>query len=100
MAIVTDETVAAHHLAAAEAALKAAEIDCARIVVPAGESSKNYATFETVCEAIIAARVERNDLVVALGGGVVGDLAGFAAACARRRQKTESGGLAATLRMM
>jgi len=84
VAIVTDETVAAHHLAAAEAALKAAEIDCARIVVPAGESSKNYATFETVCEAIIAARVERNDLVVALGGGVVGDLAGFAAACARR----------------
>ena len=84
VAIVTDETVAAHHLAAAEAALKAAGIDSARILVPAGEGSKNYATFEKVCEAIIAARVERNDLVVALGGGVIGDLAGFAAACARR----------------
>ena len=84
VAIVTDEAVAAHHLAATEASLGAAGIDCARIVVPAGEGSKNYATFETVCEAIIAARVERNDLVVALGGGVVGDLAGFAAACARR----------------
>jgi 3-dehydroquinate synthase len=83
-AIVTDETVATHHLAAAETALKAADIDCARIVVPAGEGSKSYATFEKVCEAIIAARVERDDLVVALGGGVVGDLAGFAAACARR----------------
>ena len=84
VAIVTDETVATRHLGAAEAALKAAGIDCAHIVVPAGEGSKNYATFETVCEAIIAARVERNDLVVALGGGVVGDLAGFAAACVRR----------------
>ena len=84
VAIVTDETVAAHHLAAAEAALKAADIDSAPILIPAGEGSKNYATFEKVCEAIIAARVERNDLVVALGGGVIGDLAGFAAACARR----------------
>jgi 3-dehydroquinate synthase len=84
VAIVTDDTVATHHLAAMEAALKAAGIDCARIVVRAGEGSKNYATFETVCEAIIAARVERTDLIVALGGGVVGDLAGFAAACARR----------------
>ena len=84
VAIVTDETVAAHHLAATEATLKAAGIDSARILVPAGEGSKSYATFEKVCEAIIAARVERNDLVVALGGGVIGDLAGFAAASARR----------------
>jgi len=84
VAIVTDETVAGHHLAATEAALKAAAIDCAHIVVPAGEASKNYATFEKVCEAIIAARIERNDLVAALGGGVIGDLAGFAAACTRR----------------
>ncbi len=84
VAIVTDETVAACHLAAAEAALKAAGIDSACILVPPGEGSKNYATFEKVCEAIIAARIERNDLVVALGGGVIGDLAGFAAACARR----------------
>ena len=56
----------------------------ARIVVPEGEGSKSYATFETVCEAIIAARIERGDLVVALGGGVIGDLAGFAAASVRR----------------
>jgi 3-dehydroquinate synthase len=84
VAIVTDETVAAHHLAATETTLKAAGIDSARILVPAGEGSKSYATFEKVCEAIIAARIERNDLVVALGGGVIGDLAGFAAASARR----------------
>ncbi|HET9414531.1 MAG TPA: 3-dehydroquinate synthase [Pseudolabrys sp.] len=84
VAIVTDETVAGHHLAATETTLKAAGIDSARILVPAGEGSKSYATFEKVCEAIIAARVERNDLIVALGGGVIGDLAGFAAASARR----------------
>jgi 3-dehydroquinate synthase len=84
VAIVTDETVAAHHLAATETALEAASIGSARIVVPAGEGSKSYAIFEMVCEAIIAARVERNDLIVALGGGVIGDLAGFAAASARR----------------
>ncbi|HEY7229614.1 MAG TPA: 3-dehydroquinate synthase [Pseudolabrys sp.] len=84
VAVVTDETVAAHHLAATEAALKTAGVDCARIVVPAGETSKNYTVFEQVCEALIAARIERNDLVAALGGGVIGDLAGFAAACTRR----------------
>jgi 3-dehydroquinate synthase len=83
-AIVTDETVAAHYLAATESALKSAGIENARIVVPAGEGSKSYATFEKVCEAIIAARVERNDLIIALGGGVIGDLAGFAASSVRR----------------
>ena len=71
-------------IGAVEAALKSAGIASARITVPAGEGSKNYATFEKVCESIIDARVERNDLVVALGGGVIGDLAGFAAACVRR----------------
>ncbi len=84
VAIVTDKTVATHHLAAAEAALKSASIESAAIVVPPGEGSKNYASFETVCEAIIAARVERGDLIVALGGGVIGDLAGYAAASVRR----------------
>jgi len=84
VAVITDETVAKFHLGAAEATLKASGIDCERVVVPAGESSKSYTTFEKTCEAIIAARVERNDLVVALGGGVIGDLAGFAASCVRR----------------
>ena len=85
LAIVTDENVAQHHLAAAEAALAAAEHGPRRrIVVPAGESSKSFAIFERVCDALIAARIERGDLVVALGGGVIGDLAGFAAAIVRR----------------
>ena len=83
-AIVTDETVARHHLPALEASLEAAGIRHARIVVAAGEASKCWATFARVCDEIIAARMERGDLVVALGGGVVGDLAGFAAAAIRR----------------
>jgi 3-dehydroquinate synthase len=84
VAVVTDQTVARHHLPAAEAALKSVGIESARVVVPDGEGSKSYATFETVCEAIIAARIERGDLVVALGGGVIGDLAGYVAASVRR----------------
>ena len=85
VAIVTDETVMRHHLAAAEAALATAGIVAATSVsVPAGESSKSFPVLERVCEALVAARVERADLVVALGGGVIGDLAGFAAAILRR----------------
>jgi 3-dehydroquinate synthase len=82
--IVTDETVAKHHLAAAEAALSEARIASSRIVVPAGETSKSFGQFENVCEAMVGERIERGDLAIALGGGVIGDLAGFAAACVRR----------------
>ena len=84
VAIVTDTTVAKHHLPATERALKSAGIESSAIVVPEGEGSKNYATFETVCEAVVAAHIERGDLIVALGGGVIGDLAGYAAASVRR----------------
>jgi 3-dehydroquinate synthase len=82
--VVTDENVAHHALAAAEASLGRAGIAVNRSVVPPGESAKSYRVFEEICEAIIAARIERGDLVVALGGGVIGDLAGFAAAVVRR----------------
>ena len=84
VAIVTDETVMGHHLAAAEAVLAAAGIAATSVTVPAGESSKSFPVLARVCEALIAARVERADLIVALGGGVIGDLAGFAAAILRR----------------
>jgi 3-dehydroquinate synthase len=83
-AIVTDETVAAYHLAAAEAALTAAGIRAVPIVVPPGEPTKNWRTLEEVCDRLLDARIERNDVVIALGGGVVGDLSGFAAAILRR----------------
>lgn len=83
-AIVTDHTVAQHWLAHTENSLAEAGIPSSRIVVAEGEGSKTYAGLEKVSEALIAAKIERNDLVIALGGGVVGDLAGFAAAILRR----------------
>lgn len=82
--IVSDENVAAHAMAAAQAALKRAGIASGQIIVAPGESSKSYRVLEQVCEAILDAQIERSDLVVALGGGVIGDLAGFAAAVVRR----------------
>jgi 3-dehydroquinate synthase len=84
VAIVTDDIVAKQHLPQAEASFAQAGIATSRIVVSAGEASKSYPVFERVCEDVIAARIERGDLVVALGGGVIGDLAGFAASAVRR----------------
>ncbi len=83
-AIVTDKTVARHWLEKAEASLAAAGVPSSRVIVDEGEGSKTYDGLEKVSEALIAAKIERNDLVIALGGGVVGDLAGFAAAILRR----------------
>jgi 3-dehydroquinate synthase len=83
-AVVTDRTVARHWLEATQGTLAEAGIPVATIVVEEGEGSKSYAGLEKVSEALIAAKIERNDLVIALGGGVVGDLAGFAAAILRR----------------
>jgi 3-dehydroquinate synthase len=83
-AIVTDRTVAKHWLEPAERSLADAGFPTSRIVVEEGEISKTYAGLEKVSEALISAKIERNDLVIALGGGVVGDLAGFAAAILRR----------------
>jgi len=84
VAIVTDENVAEHHLPAAVAAVREAAPQIATIVVPAGESSKSFGVLEQLCDDLLAHRVERGDLVVAFGGGVIGDLAGFAAAVVRR----------------
>src|SRR5450432_2833311 len=83
-AIVTDRNVEKHWLEKTEASLSGAGIATSRIIVDEGEGSKTYAGLERVSEALIAARIERNDLVIALGGGVVGDLAGIAAAILRR----------------
>ena len=82
--VITDRNVARHWLEKTEASLAEAAIETSGIVVDEGEVSKTYAGLEQVSEALIAAKIERNDLVVALGGGVVGDLAGFAAAILRR----------------
>jgi 3-dehydroquinate synthase len=82
--VVTDTVVADLHLSPLEAALAAAGFRTARTVVPAGEEAKSWPVLERVVAAILEAGLERDDVVVALGGGVVGDLAGFAAAIARR----------------
>jgi shikimate kinase / 3-dehydroquinate synthase len=83
-AIVTDANVARLHLPALEDSLKAAGVRYSTIVVEPGEGSKSLGVFGRVCEEAIAARIERRDVIVALGGGVVGDLSGFVAASLRR----------------
>jgi 3-dehydroquinate synthase len=83
-AAVTDTNVAGLHLPALRRSLADAGIRAAEIVVPAGESTKSFNELQRVVDAILEARLERGDAVVALGGGVVGDLAGFAAAIVRR----------------
>src|SRR5690348_14489920 len=82
--IVSDKNVAVHAMAAAQTALKRANVASSEMVVAPGESSKSYHVLEQLCEAILDAQIERGDLIVALGGGVIGDLAGFAAAVVRR----------------
>ncbi len=84
VAIVTDRNVAARHLATVEASLTSAGITHSALVLEPGEKTKSYAGLAEVTEALIAARIERRDLVLALGGGVVGDLSGFAASVVRR----------------
>jgi shikimate kinase/3-dehydroquinate synthase len=82
--IVTDANVGARWLAPLQASLDAAGVRNAHLVLPPGEGTKDYAHFAELCEAALEARMERGDFLVALGGGVVGDLTGFAAASLRR----------------
>ena len=84
MMIVTDENVAAAHLDRLQAGLSAAGIASEALVLPAGEATKSWPHFERTVEWLLAQRVERKDLVIAFGGGVIGDLTGFAAASLRR----------------
>src|SRR5262249_43048042 len=81
-AIVTDEAVGPLYLAKVRAALGGARI--VEIVVKQGEETKSWQTLNRVFDAMLKARCGRDTLVVALGGGVVGDLAGFAAAIYQR----------------
>ncbi|MEG2312935.1 3-dehydroquinate synthase [Brevundimonas sp.] len=78
--VVTDSTVAPLHADAALASLNAAGIEAELITVPAGEASKSFTELENVLDRMMAAGLDRRSLVVALGGGVIGDLAGLSAA--------------------
>ncbi|MBB4114928.1 MULTISPECIES: 3-dehydroquinate synthase [Rhizobium] len=83
-AVVTDENVAPLYLEALVASLNQAGIVSAEVVLPAGEKTKSFEHLITACDKVLEARVERNDCVIALGGGVIGDLSGFAAGIVRR----------------
>jgi len=80
--VVTDANVAGHHLPGLTAGLAGITVDA--IVLPPGEATKNWAQLAMLCDALLAREVERGEAIVALGGGVIGDLAGFAAAIVKR----------------
>ena len=82
--IVTNATVAAHHLAPLRAGLATRGIDADVVMVPDGEAHKSWSTLADIITRFLELRVDRATTVIALGGGVIGDLAGFAAAIALR----------------
>lgn len=84
VAILTDARVAALHLPRLEAALDAAGIAHSALALPAGEATKSWDHLGRAVSWLLDERIERRDIVIALGGGVIGDLAGFAAAILRR----------------
>ncbi len=78
--VVTDAAVASSHAAAAAGSLKSSGLDVATITIPSGESSKSVAVLERLWNEMARLAVDRHTHVVGIGGGVVGDLSGFAAA--------------------
>lgn len=84
VAVVSDENVAALHLETLRAGLAAGGVEMVSLVLPAGESTKSWPHFTRTVEWLLEQKVERGDIVVAFGGGVIGDLVGFAASVLRR----------------
>jgi len=84
LVVVTEETVAAHHLATLREGFNDAGITSEALILPPGEATKSWGPLMQTVEWLLDKRVERGDIVVALGGGVIGDLVGFAAAILRR----------------
>jgi 3-dehydroquinate synthase len=83
-AVITNSTVAPLYLAKLTRPLRAAGVQVTEVVLPDGESHKNWETLNTIFDALLADRCDRTTTVIALGGGVIGDLAGFAAATYQR----------------
>ncbi len=83
-AVVTDRNVAAAQLGRLVAGLAAGGVEALTVELPAGEQTKSFEALQEVVDRLLAARLERGDVVIALGGGVIGDLAGFAAGIVRR----------------
>lgn len=84
VAIITDENVGRLHLKTLLDGLEAEGIAHSTLTLPAGEATKSWPHFERAVEWLLAERIERRDIVIAFGGGVIGDLVGFAAAVLRR----------------
>lgn len=84
VAVLTDENVSALHLDALQDGLAQSDIEMSALALKAGESTKGWAGLEQAVEWLLAERIERNDIIITLGGGVIGDLGGFAAAILRR----------------
>ena len=84
LAVLTDTTVERLHGPALRAGLQGAGIEARMLALPPGEATKGWAGLERAVEWLLAEKVERDDIVVGFGGGVIGDLAGFAAAILRR----------------
>ncbi len=82
--VVTNSTIAPIYLRCLQGALEAAGISVVPVVLPDGEMYKNWETLNTVFDALLAAKCERGTTLIALGGGVIGDMGGFAAACYQR----------------
>ena len=83
-AIVTDENVAQHHLEPLEKSLSRSGVAHHAIVLPPGEGTKSFQALNGLLDKLLEAEIERGDLIIALGGGVIGDLVGFAASVLRR----------------
>jgi 3-dehydroquinate synthase len=84
LAVVVDATVQGLHGAALAASLDAAGIEVMPVVIAPGEDAKSFAGLQALCDALLELELDRGDLIAAFGGGVVGDLAGFAAAILKR----------------
>lgn len=84
VAILTDETVADHHLQRLVAGLSTKDVSSVSLALPAGEATKSWPYLNKSVEWLLDQKIERADVVLALGGGVIGDLGGFAAAILRR----------------
>lgn len=84
VAIVSNATVAPLYLQRLRASLTRAGVDVAEIILPDGEQFKTWPTLNTIFDVLLERRCERSTTLIALGGGVVGDMSGFAAACYQR----------------
>jgi len=85
--IITDKNVAPLYLNKVVSSLRKSKLKCLSCVIPAGENQKSFATVNRIYDFLLRNKIERNDVIIALGGGVIGDIAGFAAGTYKRGMK-------------